>query len=202
MKPGGAMKTATLAFLFVLWLALQGNGPPDPYYQPLSMLRDGPRWPWGYGLFGLLELIGALMALAMWRAGRSFEAGYFAVGVLLLAVITVTPSDDGFHFFCSLVLLFLLYTYYAVRLHLAETGWRYAHWVMPLVLALLTACQSYGLWQKAFIVYFVLAITAHHHLLGRPLPRPAAPRGWGPAPPLRKRVVYVLEDGEAWVRRR
>ena len=72
---------------------------------------------------------------------------------------------------------------------------------MPFALAILTACQSYGLFQKAWIVYFVLAIAVHHHLLGRPVPKPAAVRGRQPAPPLRRRVVYVLEEGEAWGRR-
>jgi hypothetical protein len=195
------MKTAALAFLFTLWMALQGPGQPDPYCLPLSMFRDGPRWLWGYALFALLALIGGLMAVALLRADRPGGAGLFSGGVVLLAAIVVTPSDDGYHFLCSLLLLFLLYAYYAVLLHLAETKWRYVHWVMPLALALLTALQSYGLWQKAFIVYFVLTIAIHHHLLGHPISKKAVPRRWGPAQPLRKRVVYVLDEGKAWGRR-
>jgi hypothetical protein len=209
------MKAATLAFLFTLWLALGSGGyfdpylPAlgskaylDPYLLPLSMFRDGPLWPYGYALFGLLQAIGALMALTLWRADRSFEAGVFMAGVLLLVVIAVTPSDGGFHFLCSLVLLSLLYVYYAVLLRLAESRWRFGHWALPLVLAGATSFHSYGLWQKTFIVYFVLTIAVHHHFLGRWVPRNAAPRGWEPAPPLRRRVVYVLEEGSEWHRRR
>jgi hypothetical protein len=195
------MKAATLAFLCTLWLALGSGGYFDPYLLPLSMFRDGPRWAFGYALFLLLEAIGALMALALWRADRPFEAGVFLTGVVLLVVIAATPSDGGFHFLCSLVLLFLLYAYYGLLLHRVESRWRFWHWALPLALAVATACQSYGLWQKAFIVYFVLTIAVHHHFLGRWAPKTAAPRGWRPAPPLRKRVVYVLEEGREWHRR-
>jgi hypothetical protein len=196
------MKAAVLAFLFTLWMALREAGYPDPYHLPLSMFRDGPHWALGYTLFALLVLIGALMAAALKRAGQYGGAGVFAAGVPLLAVIALTPSDDGFHFFCSLVLLFLLYTYYGAVLHLAESRWCFVHWLMPVILLFGTGFLSYGLWQKAFIVYCVLAIALHHHLLGRPAPRPAAPRGWRPAPPLRKRVVYVVAAGPEWHRRR
>jgi hypothetical protein len=165
------------------------------------MFRDGPRWLWGYALFAQLALIGGLMAVALLRADRPGGASLFSLGVVLLGVIVATPSDGEFHFLCSLLLLLLLYVYYAVLLHLAETPWRYVHWVMPVALALLTAFQSYGLWQKAFIVYFVLTIAIHRHLLSQPIPKRSAARRWGPAPPLRKRVVYVLEEGKEWGRR-
>ncbi len=195
------MKAAVLAFLLCLWAVLQETGYPDPYHTPLSMFRDGPRWLLGYALFALLGLIGTLMAAALGRAGHTGGAGVFAAGVLLLAVIAVTPSADGFHLFCSLVLLLLLYGYYGALLHLAESCWRFVHWLMPLILLVGTGFLSYGLWQKAFIVYCVLTIALHHHRLGRAGPRPAAPRGWRPTPPLRKRVVYVLSEGSEWHRR-
>ena len=80
------MKTATLAFLFALLLALGPGGNVDPYHQPLSMFRDGPRWLLGYTLFALLALIGALMVAAFLTSGRHFDAGVFSLGALLLAV--------------------------------------------------------------------------------------------------------------------
>jgi hypothetical protein len=199
------MKAATLAFLFALLLALGPGGNVDPYHQPLSMFRDGPRWLLGYTLFALLALIGALMVVAFFTTGRHFDAGLFSLGAFLLAIIAVTPSESGFHFLCSLALFFLLYAYYAVLLHWAVSAWRFVHWLMPLTLALVTGFQSYGLWQKVFIVYCVLAITVHHHLLTCWIPKPkpsGGGRGVGRAAPLRKRVVYVVEDGEAWDRRR
>jgi hypothetical protein len=195
------MKAATLAFLGTLLVALSPGGTVELYHLPLSMFRDGPLWFLGYTLFALLMLIGSLMAVALIKTGRHADAGFFIGGVLLLAVIACTPSADAFHLLCSFLLLFLLYSYYALRLYLAESRWRVIHWVMPLVMVAATGCQSYGLWQKGFIAYCVLAIAIHHHLLGRGAPKPWAPRAWGPAPPLRKRVVYVVEDGEAWDRR-
>jgi hypothetical protein len=196
------MKLACLAFLSLLTVAVYSGGNADPFYLPLSMFRDGQHWALGYTLFGLLALIGALMAASLGRTGRTVDAVVFSLGVLLLAVIVVTPSVDGFHFLCSLVLLFLLFSYYGLLLFLAECWFLLTtHVLIPLVLAIATGCQSYGVWQKAFIVYFVLAITLHHHTLARWVPRSKAPSGRYPSAPLRKRIVYVVEDGKAWSRR-
>jgi hypothetical protein len=52
----------------------------------------------------------------------------------------------------------LVYLYYALRLGLAGSPWLYAHLAFPVLLAVATSFSSYGIWQKGFVVYFLLAV--------------------------------------------
>jgi hypothetical protein len=48
------------------------------------------------------------------------------------------------------------------------------HLCAPLVIAVVTGFESYGIWQKALISYFVVAATIHHHVAMRDMRRKAA----------------------------
>ena len=41
------------------------------------------------------------------------------------------------------------------------------HLCAPIVLAVVTGFESYGIWQKALISYFVVAGMIHHHVATR-----------------------------------
>jgi hypothetical protein len=195
------MKLAAFAFLVLLLHAHAAGDPARLLHQPLSMFRDGGRWWLGYALFAVLLLIGGLYTRALARARREAETVIAGLAALLLLVVAVTPSWEGFHLLCSLLLFALLFGYYAVLLQRVSGALLFAHLVVPVALALLTSFQSYGLWQKGFVAYLILAAVAHHHLLVRHAgERPARhPAGRGPS--VRRRKVYQLEPGRAWERR-
>ena len=200
------MKLTTLAFLVALLVAHSVGDTVKRFDQPLSMLRDGPdgvaRWL-GYLLFGLLLLAGALLIQAFYRARRFLDVGVFGFAAGLLLLVAVTPSLNGDHELCSFFLLALLYLYYAGLLYSAGSAWLVAHLPVPMALLLLTRAHSFGLWQKALILYFLLAITIQHHFLAQwlPAPRRGAARIPRPALPSRRRVVFNVQPGKAWARR-
>src|SRR5205085_11197023 len=103
--------------------------------QPLSMFRDGERGWLGYLLFAVLLLISALYLRALVRADRAGEAAAAVLAALLLLVVAVTPSWGAFHIVCSLLLLGLLFGYFALLLHRAEGPWLAAvHLAVPVAL--------------------------------------------------------------------
>jgi hypothetical protein len=174
--------------------------------QPLSLLRDGPQGWLGYALFALLLLIGLLYTATLVRAGREGESLASGFATVLLAVVAVTPSWGGFHLFCSILLLLLLYSYTARVLRRAASLWLFPHLLVPAVLAGLTRFHSYGAWQKSLIAYFVLVVVFHDHVLAQQLKRNAAPPALLRSPrrgrPLERRRVYLLEAGREWVRQK
>src|SRR5262249_40015410 len=151
----------------------------------------------GYVLFALLMLIGAFPIATLLRARRGIEAGVLVLAALLLGVVAATPSLNAFHEFCSLVLLGLLYSYYALLLYHWDGRWLWVHLPIPMVLVLATRAHSFGLWQKSLIVYFVLAANIHFHVLARWLPaRAPVDRGaFRPGRSQRRKVVFVVEPG-------
>jgi hypothetical protein len=199
------MKLTSLAF-FVLLLFAHGVGDGDRLVpQPLSMLRDGPQGWVGFALFGLLLLVGLLYTAALARSRREAEAALSGLAALILLMVAVTPSGGSFHFQCSLALLLLLFAFFALLLYRAESFWLTAHLLVPAALALATGLQSYGLWQKAMIAYFVAVTVFHHHGLIRP-PAGRLALAFGPgarrsAPPGKRRRIYQLGEGREWARR-
>lgn len=197
------MKLTALAFLVVL-AAAHLAGDLDPVLsRPLSMFRDGPAAWLGYLLFSLLLLLLALYATRLWRRGHEPEAIISGFAGALLVLVAATPSANAFHECFALQLFLLLYAYYGVLLYRTELICFVFHLVAPLALAMLTNFHSYGLWQKCYIVYFVLASTAHDHLLGwligKPASKPAARSARGQIG--RRRKVYQLDPGRTWSRR-
>jgi hypothetical protein len=199
------MKLATLAFLLLLLGAHLADDSDELVGQPLSMFRDGPQAGWGYALFAVLVLIGVLHTVALVRARREVETLAAGVAAVLLLVVAVTPSWGPFHIFCSLVLLLLLYCYFGLLLHLAGSLWVCAHLPVPFALVCATGVHSYGLWQKALIVYFVVLTAIRHHLLALPPVRLAwATSGARSARGRRvgkRHKVYELTPSREWARR-
>ena len=77
----------------------------------------------------------------------------------LLVFVALTPSQNGDHTVASLLLLGLIYIFYAVRLYLASSLWFFAHLFAPILLAWIALTkQSYGIVQKTVILYSVLTI--------------------------------------------
>jgi hypothetical protein len=200
------MKLASLAFFVLLALAHAAGDFGEMIAQPLSLFRDGAEGWLGYWLFALMLLIGLLYTVALARSRREAEAAVSGLAVLLLLLVGVTPSNASFHLLCSLVLLLLLYGYYALLLRRAESPWLIAHLVVPVALALATRFPSYGLWQKSFIGYFVVAAVLHHHVLGREPERSegsySGPRVSRRGQPIQRRRVYRVEPGREWTRSR
>ena len=197
------MKFTSLSFFLLLVFAHTKGDFESLAGQPLSTFRDGPHGWLGFALFAALLLVGVLYVTALVRSQREAEAGISVLGILLLLIVALTPSTDGFHLFFSLLLFALLFGYYGVLLYRAVAVWLFAHLAMPVALAFVVDFHSYGLWQKSFIAYFVFLAAAHHYVLtlqrldGRPSPDA---RPWRHAG-TRRRKVYRVELGDDWRRR-
>jgi hypothetical protein len=193
------MKLAAVTFFLLLLYAHAGTDPALEW--PLSVFRDGERAWLGHVLFALLLLIGGLHTAAQVRARRPGDAAASGLAVFLLLLVAVTPSWGAFHLAWSFLLLGLLFGYYAIVLYRVESFWLMAHLAVPVALAIVTRFHSYGIWQKSFIVYFMIAAVVHHHILMRVAPADR-PRPDARAPGSRKRrKVYRLEPGPEWSRR-
>jgi hypothetical protein len=159
------MKLAALSF-FLLLVYVHWMGDVERLAeQPLSMFRDDAQGLFGYALFATLLLVSVLYVAALVRSQREAEAVISAVAAVLLLTVALTPSRNGFHLFCSLFLLSLLFGYYAVLLYRAEPIFLILHLIVPLALAFAIQFDSYGLWQKSIISYFVFLAALHHHVL-------------------------------------
>jgi hypothetical protein len=196
------MKLASLAFVLLLLAAHLEGDSAELLGQPLSMFRDGEQGWLGYLLFAVLLLISGLYVRALARADRLGEAAAAGLAAVLLAVVAVTPSMGAFHILCSLLLLGLLFAYFALLLHRAEGPWMAAvHLAVPVTLVGATGLHSYGLWQKVVITYIVAATAVHHHLVGAP-PRPRPRRRKASASSVEGRhKVFQLAPSREWARR-
>jgi hypothetical protein len=199
------MKQASVAFVLLLLGAHGAGDPGQRLGQPLSLFRDGEQGWLGYLLFAFLLLIGLLYMRALIRAGKEEEAVTAGLAALLLLIVAVTPSFQGLHLLCSLILLLLLFAHYGRLLRQSGSPWLILHGLAPFLLVLLSGCHSYGLWQKSLIVYMVVLANVRSHLLGqraasRPLPV-ALPRALNRREVNRRRKLYQLEQGRGWARK-
>jgi hypothetical protein len=204
---GIAMKLTSLVFFLLLLLAHAMGDPGELLGQPLSLFRDGEQGgPLGYALFAVLLLNGLLYTVTLVRFDRIGEAGMAGLAVGFLAVVAATPSWDAFHLVCSLLLLLLLFSYYATLLYRAGSPWLIVHLAVPFALVSATRLHSYGLWQKSLIAYFVLLAVVHHHILlrGRTDPRRSLSgrRLRGNGVYQKRRKVYQVEASREWARER
>ncbi len=147
------MRVATV--LFLILLAGAHLGAPDAVDRPLSLFRENNPTV-GYCLFGLLAVIGGSHLRTYYRLGLDRELYAPTGSLLLLAVVAATPSPDGLHTLAAL-LLGLVFGWYAIRLYRVASPWLLVHLAAPILALVLTAAQSYGLWQKLVVVYFLLA---------------------------------------------
>ena len=116
-------------------------------------------------------------------------------------MVSVTSSLGAFHNLCAMVLIGLVHSYFGLKLHASNSLWRFAHWPVPVALLLATGFHSYGLWQKSFIVYLVVLVSIHYHLVCRDSPARLCSASRRRADRRRKRrAVYVLSAGRSWKR--
>lgn len=144
----------------------------DAYERPLSMFRDyDPAWL-GYALFGVLVAVGLETARTAYRVQAEFHAAAYLVATALLAVVAATPSYDSLHTACALTAMGLMFVYYAVLLYRADSMfWLVLHLLTPSLLMMASRLESYGIWQKGMILYFLMATVVHHHYLSQWLPK-------------------------------
>jgi hypothetical protein len=162
------MKLAAIIFFGLLIYAHQVCGLDQAVYRPLCDFREGDLRVLGYALFFTIALIGALYTFDLRRFEDPGEAmNTLGFGVLLLIVV-LTPSGWSLHDASALVLLASIYTYFAVVLYRAgHPLLMMIHLSVPIVLAIAARFQSYGIWQKGMISYFVIAAVVHHEVLRR-----------------------------------
>ena len=145
--------------LFVVVLVVVHLTDKEYLHRPLSTFRDGPSGWVGYVLFALLLGMGAGQG---WLFIRTRRYAGLIVPVLcfaLLSFVALSPSFDSVHIVASLVLLTLVFVYYAVRLYRAGSLWLFAHLAAPVVIgAAAVPILSYGVVQKSLILYFVFAV--------------------------------------------
>ena len=144
----------------------------DAYQRPLSMFRDyEPAWI-GYALFGVLLAIGVETIRTAFRVRAEIHAGIYLVATGLLAFVAATPSRDSLHSTCALAAMGMMFVYYAVLLYRADClFWLMMHLLTPSVLMMASRLESYGVWQKGMILYFLAAGVVHQGLLAQWLPK-------------------------------
>jgi hypothetical protein len=161
------MKLAALFFFWLLVTAHQLCGLYMPLHEPLCSFRYGEFGAIGYGLFVTMALLGVIYGLDLRRYGQPGEAANTISFGTILLIIGATPSHWPLHKAAAAVLMLCTLAYFALLLYRANSPLIWAHLAVPLLLAVLTGFQSYGLWQKAVICYIVLAAVVHHHLAKR-----------------------------------
>ena len=87
---------------------------------------------------------------------------------VLLFFVAVSPNRWMFHRVSAFTLLGCAFLFFAIHLR-KNRPLMLMHLGAPLALAVATGFQSYGIWQKALISYFVIAGTIHHHVATRDL---------------------------------
>jgi hypothetical protein len=160
-------------FMYVHYADAQG----DAYHRPLSIFRDfEPVWI-GYALFVLLLMI---CLQAAWTAYRAQSEGHtlaYLAATGLLGVVAATPSDDELHTMCAIFAMVGIFIYYSAILYAADSlFWLVMHLLSPSFLMMATRIESYGIWQKGMIAYFLIATIVHEGVLARELPTPVRPR--------------------------
>ncbi len=144
----------------------------DAYQRPLSMFRDyQPAWI-GYALFGVLVAMGFETIRTACRAHAIVDATIYLVSTGLLIAVAATPSYDDLHTACALAAMFLLFAYYTALLYRGDfLFWFTMHLLTPSFLMMASRLESYDVWQKGMILYFLLATIVHQHALAQWLAR-------------------------------
>ncbi len=160
------MKLASLFFFAVLAYAHQQCSPYGAINWPLSAFREGACAPLGYALFGAIGLVTAVYSVDLKRFRDPIETvDTIGFGVLLL-MVAVSPNGWLTHRVMAFSLLACSYGFFAIQLR-NKRSLMLAHLCAPIVLAVVTGFDSYGIWQKSLISYFVVVATIHHHAVTR-----------------------------------
>ncbi len=136
------------------------------------MFRDyDPAWI-GYALFGVLLAIGLETIRTAFRVQAELHAGAYMAATCLLGVVVATPSDRRLHSTCTAAAMAMMFVYYAVLLYHGDSlFWLVIHLLTPSVLLMASHFESYGVWQKGMILYFLAATIVHQDLLAQWLPK-------------------------------
>jgi hypothetical protein len=167
-----AMKVASLIFFALLIGAQQVCG--QPLAWPLSGFREGECAPLGYALYGAIGLVTVVYSVDLKRFRDPIEAVDTMGFGLLLLIAAVSPARWMLHRGSAGLLLLCAYVFLAMQLHRSHRPLMFLHLCAPIVLAVVTGLDSYGIWQKALISYFVVVATIHHHVATREMRDSAA----------------------------
>ena len=132
--------------------------------RPLSEFRDfQPQWV-GQALFGVLLLFGVETVRAAFRADAATDGATYLAVTGLLSIVAITPSDGILHNICAVVAMLMMHFYFAILLYHKDLFSLFAmHIVVPFMILFATKAQSYGMvqsygiWQKGMILYFLSA---------------------------------------------
>ncbi len=113
----------------------------------------------------MLTFVGLAYLWPLVRCRRYGEIVFAAPAVVMLLVVAATPSTGLLHAILSFALLVLIFAHFAILLYLESSFWLLAHLLVPAILMFAARYQSYGVWQKGLIVYFVIAAAIRHHFL-------------------------------------
>jgi len=165
------VKVLGILFALLLIYAHLVDAQGDAYLRPLSMFRDyEPAWI-GYALFGALLLVGLETIRTAIRLRADVHAVVYIAATGLLAVVVATPSNDGLHTACAVLAMAMMFVYYAVLLYYGDSMfWLVMHLLMPSFFMMASKLESYGVWQKGMILYFLTAVVVHQSLLSQWLP--------------------------------
>jgi hypothetical protein len=193
------MKLAAIVFFGLLYYVHWATDLGTPLDQPLSCFRDSDLGLLGYAVFCSIALVGVLYAFDLRRAGQSAEAAIALTAGIFLLIVASTSSTGLLHVCMAFVMLSMVYAYYGVLLYRARSALLMAHLAVPILLAAATQLQSYGIWQKSLISYFIVAGVIHHHMVIRRWRTPPEPEA---DVFYKDRKVYQVEPGPTWARRR
>ena len=160
------MKLAALMFFALLFHVHQVCHPYEALDWPLSAFREGECEALGYALFGAIALVTAIYSVDLKRFKEPIEAIDTIGFVVLLLFVTVSPNRWMFHRVSAFTLLGCAYVFFALHLR-NNRPLMLMHLCAPIALAVVAGFQSYGIWQKALISYFIVAGTIHHHVATR-----------------------------------
>ena len=167
------MKLASLIFFALLVYVHQVCAPFEALDWPLSAFREGECEPLGYALFGAIALVTAVYSVDLKRFSDPIEAIDTIGFAVLLLFVAVSPNRWMFHRASAFTLLMCAYVFFAIQLR-NNKPLMLMHLGAPIAIAVVTGFESYGIWQKALISYFVVAGTIHHHVATRDMRRNAA----------------------------
>jgi hypothetical protein len=160
------MKLAALVFFALLIHVHQACSAYEPLHWALSAFREVECAPLGYALYGAIALVTAVYSVDLKRFRDPIEAvDTIGFGVMLL-VAAVSPNTWMLHRFSAGMLLVCAYVFFAIQLR-RNRPLMFVHLCAPIALAVVTGFDSYGIWQKAVISYFVVVATIHHHVATR-----------------------------------
>jgi hypothetical protein len=127
--------------------------------EPLSMSRDGKYPALGYAAFAAL-LWGCCQHVRVYiRAPRSEQGNTMGplVAAVLLLIVAITPTFNAIHVCSSCFLIVWVFVFFAAKLYTENSLWLFAYLAVPIGIsaAILALGLTYGIWQKAIIVYYL-----------------------------------------------